>query len=309
MTNENAGEGSEDQQGGGSPPAGQESAPRKRHRRGLIIGLSAGGAAVVAAAVVVTLSMTVWAELDRDDYELAASFTDTTTGFFEVIVVDTDTALRTTRDSNSAEEVDDAVDAAHADEADFADHLDKLSELPAVTDDPEIGKLFKEFETAYGTNRDTLMEGADAAIPFGEYFRACHGNQSEPISQMRVGMSSADLGPILKEFDNSQAPCIEELQKLAKSDYEWFREPAQALLERWQPVRDGVEQSGQAGITEDQGDLQAARDVLQKARDDYATAQSELDGSFRYVSDEIKSHDSSEKLLDALKRKIEQFES
>lgn len=270
-----------------------------------MIGLSVGGLAAVVATVLVILSMTVWAGLDRKDYELAASFTDTSTGFFASIVVKTDFALLATRDGGSVEE---EVAAAHESAAQFNDHVDGLSGLPAVTDDPEIAALFEEFEATFNANRDRVLTVADASIPFGEYYQACHGQSSDPISQMRLGMSSAELDQVMAEFDQSQVACTEALQSVAEGDHEWSREHAEPLLELWTPVRDATEQVGRAGVANDQAAIQEATETLTAARDELGTAQAEFDEGFRdLIDDDLRSsQESSDALIAALEAKMEE---
>ena len=150
-----------------------------------------------------------------------------------------------------------------------------------------------------------MLAVADASVPYAAYYRACHGQSSEPVSQMRLGMSAADLDQVMAEYDESQVACTEALQTVAEGEHEWSREQANALLELWPPLRDATEQIGQGAVEDDQTAIQAATEVRTAASDELAAAQAEFDNSFGGVVDGARNHESSEALLAALQAKLE----
>lgn len=303
MGNRHAEERPEVQQQVGTAPASQQPEPPKRRRKGLAIGLSVGALVVVVAVVLVGLSMTVWAKLDRQDYELAARFTETSTEFLALMVVDTESSALAARSGTSVEdEVAEVRDGA----TELNDHLDSLRGMRAVTDDPEIAALFAEFDREYTGHRDRLVALAEAAVPVGDYYQECRGNSSEPVAQMRLGMSSADLDRVLAEYDESQIACTQALEAIADGEHEWSRERAARVLELWAPLRDATEQLGQAAVANDDAAIEEATDLRTAAGDELGTAEAEFQNGFRALFGEIPTQESADALLAALEVKMQE---
>lgn len=262
-----------------------------------------GALVVVVAVVLVGLSMTVWAKLDRQDYELAARFTETSTEFLALMVVDTESSALAARSGTSVEdEVAEVRDGA----TELNDHLDSLRGMRAVTDDPEIAALFAEFDREYTGHRDRLVALAEAAVPVGDYYQECRGNSSEPVAQMRLGMSSADLDRVLAEYDESQIACTQALEAIADGEHEWSRERAARVLELWAPLRDATEQLGQAAVANDDAAIEEATDLRTAAGDELGTAEAEFQNGFRALFGEIPTQESADALLAALEVKMQE---
>ncbi|WP_147915236.1 hypothetical protein [Ruania zhangjianzhongii] len=268
-----------------------------------MIGLSAAGLAAMVAVVLVVLSMTVWSAPDRRDYELAASFTDTSTGYFVMIVSSTESGWLDLTDGAPVEE---HVAAAYEAAAYFDDHMEGLSGLPAVSEDPEIGALFQEFESAYGISRDRLLAIADAMPSMSQYFGACRGALADPISDMRLGMSRADLDQVMADYDRSRVRCTEVLEAIAGGEHEWMREYAQAQLDLWPPVREATEDVGRAGVVDDRPAIDEATERRTAAIEEFQSAQNEFQAEFRELTKERPSSESSEALIAALEAKMEE---
>lgn len=303
MSNDYVGEGPGVQQQGASPPSSEQPLAPKRRRKGLAIGLSLGGLVAVVTVVLIALSMTVWAKPDRQDYELAASFTDTSMGFFVLIVASTESAWLAT---SGGEPMEAEIAEAHASAADFDEHMEGLSELTAVTGDPEIGALFEEVDRAYGSGRDHLLTVLEVMPPMSEYFRACHGNSTNPISDMRLGMPETDLDRVLADYDQSQVACTEALEAMADGEHEWPREYAETQLELWPPLREATEQIGRAAVADDRAAIQQATETMTAASDALRNAQAAFENDFRNLTRERPSSESSDALLAALEEKIQE---
>lgn len=148
--------------------------------------------------------------------------------------------------------------------------------------------------------------GAWAMPSMSQYFGACHGNSSDPISDMRPGMSEADLDQVLADYDQSQVRCTEVLEAIGDGEHEWMREYAHTQLDVWPPIREAAEEVGRAAVVDDRPAIEEATERMTAAIEELQTAQHECEAEFGELTEERPSAASSDALLTAPTAKMEE---